>query len=192
MEVGSFIGLGAVTEGEITIRNAAPEHLRMILRGFRRLGVNVEVRDQDLFVPAGQQLEVMSDVHSAIPKIDDAPWPGFPADLISIAIVVASQAEGTVLVFEKMFETRLFFVDRLISMGARIVLCDPHRVVVAGPSRLHGETLVSPDIRAGMALLIASLCAKGTSTIQNIRQIDRGYERIDERLCGLGAKIERV
>ena len=192
MEVGSFIGLGAVTEGEITIRNAAPEHLRMILRGFRRLGVNVEVRDQDLFVPAGQQLEVMSDVHSAIPKIDDAPWPGFPADLISIAIVVASQAEGTVLIFEKMFETRLFFVDRLISMGARIVLCDPHRVVVAGPSRLHGETLVSPDIRAGMALLIASLCAKGTSTIQNIRQIDRGYERIDERLCGLGARIERV
>lgn len=192
MEVGSFIGLGAVTEGEITIRNAATEHLRMILRVFRRLGVDVEVRGQDLFVPAGQQLNVLSDVHNAIPKIDDAPWPGFPADLISIAIVVASQAAGTVLIFEKMFETRLFFVDRLISMGARIVLCDPHRVVVAGPSRLHGETLVSPDIRAGMALLIASLCAKDRSTIQNIRQIDRGYERIDDRLRALGARIERL
>jgi len=191
VEVGSFIGLAAATGSALTIRDAAPEHLRMIRLVFRRLGVEVEVQGSDLFVPAEQELAIVDDVHQAIPKIDDAPWPGFPADLMSIALVTATQAQGTVLIHEKMFESRLFFVDRLIAMGARIVLCDPHRAVVVGPARLHGEEIVSPDIRAGMALLIAALCAQGTSIIHNVRQIDRGYERIDERLRALGARIER-
>lgn len=192
IEVGSFIGLAAVTHSQILIKKAVPEHMRMILLVFKRLGVQVEIKGEDILVPEEQSLEIVPDAHNAIPKIDDAPWPGFPPDLISIAIVVASQAKGTVLIFEKMFESRLFFVDKLIAMGARIVLCDPHRAVVVGPASLHGEELVSPDIRAGMALLIASLCAKGTTVIHNVRQIDRGYERIDERLRALGAKINRV
>jgi len=159
---------------------------------FRRLGVVVDVRGEDLYVPADQPLEVISDVHGAIPKIDDAPWPNFPADLMSIALVVATQAKGTTLFHEKLFESRMFFVDKLVAMGARIILCDPHRAVVVGPAQLHGEQLESPDIRAGMALLIAGLCAQGNSTIRNIGQIDRGYERVDEKLKALGARIERV
>jgi UDP-N-acetylglucosamine 1-carboxyvinyltransferase len=192
MEVGSMIGLAAVTGGEILIKNAAPEHLGMIRLVFRRLGVHIEIRGDDVFVPTEQPLEIVDDLGGAVPKIDDAPWPGFPTDLMSIALVVATQARGTVLIHEKMFDSRLYFVDRLIAMGARIILCDPHRAVVVGPSPLHGETLHSPDIRAGMALLIASLCASGESVIHNIHQIDRGYERIDLKLQALGAQIERV
>jgi UDP-N-acetylglucosamine 1-carboxyvinyltransferase len=192
MEVGSFIGLAAVTGGELLIKNAAPQHLGMIRMVFERLGVRFEIRGDDLFVPADQQLAIVDDLGGAVPKIDDAPWPGFPTDLMSIALVVATQAQGTVLIHEKMFDSRLYFVDRLIAMGARIILCDPHRAVVVGPSPLHGETLTSPDIRAGMALLIASLCASGESVIQNINQIDRGYDRIETKLQALGARIERV
>ncbi len=158
---------------------------------FNRLGVTFEVDGEDIVVPAEQELRIQSTRHAVIPKIESMPWPGFPTDLMSIAIVVATQTAGTVLIHEKMFENRLFFVDRLISMGAGIVLCDPHRAIVAGPTALHGETLVSPDIRAGMALLIAALTAQGTSIMQNVNQIDRGYERIEERLQTLGARIER-
>jgi UDP-N-acetylglucosamine 1-carboxyvinyltransferase len=194
IEIGSFIGLGAVTRGLIRLRHVLSDDLRMIRLIFERLGVWVEFENDDLIVPGGQRLQVCSDVHGAIPKIDDAPWPGFPPDLMSIALVVATQATGTVLIHEKMFESRLYFVDKLIGMGAQIILCDPHRAVVVGPSQLHAETggLSSPDIRAGMALLIAALCAEGTSIIRNIGQIDRGYERIDEKLRTLGAAIERV
>lgn len=192
MEVGSFIGLAAVTGGEILIKNAAPTHLGMIRMVFERLGVHFQTRGDDIFVPAGQQLEIVDDLGGAVPKIDDAPWPGFPTDLMSIALVVATQARGTVLIHEKMFDSRLYFVDRLIAMGARIILCDPHRAVVVGPSPLHGETLFSPDIRAGMALLIAALCATGESVIQNVNQIDRGYERIETKLQALGARIQRA
>src|SRR5690349_10570702 len=192
MEVGSFIGLAAITGSEVLIKDAVPEHLHMTSHVFQRLGVRTEVRGQDIFVPGGQELRVESDAHGAILKIDDGPWPAFPSDLMSIALVVATQAEGTVLIFEKMFESRLFFVDKLIGMGARIVLCDPHRAVIIGRSPLHGDELASPDIRAGMALLTAALCARGTSVIQNVGQIDRGYERIEERLAAVGARIRRV
>ncbi len=192
LEVGSFIGLAAVTRGEFLIKNAVPEHLRMILLMLGRLGVRVEIRGEDVFVPAEQELRVVPDAHGAIPKIDDGIWPAFPTDMMSIAVVVATQAEGTIIIHEKMYEGRLYFVDKLISMGARIILCDPYRAVVVGPSKLHGEQLESPDIRAGMALLIATLCAEGRSEIRNIGQIDRGYERIEEKLQALGARIERV
>jgi len=192
MEVGSYIALAAVTGGELLIKNAAPEHLRMIGLVFGRLGVQFEVRGQDVFVPAEQSLAIVSDIGGAIPSIKDAPWPAFPADLMSIAIVLASQCRGTILIHEKMFESRLYFVDQLIAMGGRIILCDPHRCVVQGPSPLHGDEVASPDIRAGMALLIAALCAKGQSTILNIRQIDRGYEQAEEKLGRLGARIKRV
>lgn len=192
MEVGSFIGLAAVTGGEIRIRNAAPQHLGMIGMVFKRLGVSFEIQGEDVLIPAGSRLSIVDDLGGAVPKVDDAPWPGFPTDLMSIALVVATQAKGTVLIHEKMFDSRLYFVDRLISMGARIIVCDPHRAVVVGPASLHGETLHSPDIRAGMALLIAALCASGTSEIYNIHQIDRGYERIETKLQDLGARIERV
>jgi len=191
IEVGSFIACAAVTGGELLIKNGQPEHLKMILLVFRRLGIEVEIRGNDLFVPYQGSLKVLADAHGAIPKIDDAPWPGFPADLMSVAIVVATQAEGTVLFFEKLYESRMFFVDKLIAMGAHLILCDPHRVVVVGPARLHGEVMESPDIRAGMALVVAALCAEGQSVIKNIGQIDRGYERIDEKLRALGARIER-
>jgi len=191
IEVGSLIACTAITGGEVLIKNAALEHLGMTLMVFRRLGIEVEIRGNDLFVPHHDSLKVVADAHGAIPKIDDAPWPGFPTDLMSIAIVVATQAEGTVLFFEKLYESRMFFVDKLISMGARLILCDPHRVVVVGPSRLHGDVMESPDIRAGIALVAASLCAEGQSVIKNIGQIDRGYERIDEKLRALGARIER-
>ncbi len=192
MEIGSYIALAAVTRGELLIRNAAPENLRMLALVFERLGVRFETRGQDVFVPADQPLQISPDIGGAIPSIYDAPWPGFPADLMSITIVLASQSQGTVLIHEKMFESRLYFVDKLISMGARIILCDPHRCVVQGPSPLHGDEMESPDIRAGMALLIAALCAEGQSIIRNIRQIDRGYERVENKLRPLGARIERV
>jgi UDP-N-acetylglucosamine 1-carboxyvinyltransferase len=191
IEVGSFIALAAVTGGALTISDAAVSHLDSTLLGFDRLGVRCEVRGDDLFVPAGQELVVRSDAGGHIPKIDDGPWPAFPADLTSIALVVATQCRGTVLIFEKMFESRMFFADKVISMGAKIVLCDPHRAVVVGPSPLHAGVVESPDIRAGMALLIAALCARGRSRIHNIGQIERGYEKIDERLRQLGARIER-
>ncbi len=192
IEIASFIGLAAVTGSDITIPDVRASDLRMIRLTFERLGIRVELNGDVLRVPPDQHLRVEADEGDAIPKIDDGLWPAFPADLTSIATAVATQAHGTVMIFEKMFENRLFFVDKLVAMGARIVLCDPHRAVVSGPSQLHGERLESPDIRAGMAMLIASLCATGTSTIGNIGQIDRGYERIDERLQALGARIERV
>ncbi len=191
IEVGSFVGLAAVTDGALTIKNAGVANLAMIRLCYERLGVEIEVNGDDIHIRAGQRLRIMDDSGGAIPKIDDAPWPGLPADLTSILLVVATQAEGTVLIHEKMFESRLFFVDRLLTMGARIVLCDPHRAVVSGPTPLVGERISSPDIRAGMALLIAALAASGESVIQNIAQIDRGYERIDERLRQLGAAIRR-
>src|SRR5438067_3799674 len=192
IEVASFIGLGAITAGEIVIEDVEPADLVAVKPTFDRLGIRTEVEGRTIRVPDGQQLEIRDDLGGQIPKIEDGPWPAFPADLTSIAVVVATQARGTVLVFEKMFESRLFFVDKLVNMGARIILCDPHRVVVTGPAKLYGERLTSPDIRAGMAMLLASLCAEGSSTIGNIGEIDRGYERIDERLRGLGAHVERV
>ncbi len=191
LEVGSLAGLAAVTGSELTIEDVVAGDLRMIRMTLDKLGVHTKIENGNLVVPADQPLTVENDLNNAIPKIDDAPWPAFPTDLMSIAITVATQSEGTVLFFEKMFEGRMFFVDSLIAMGARIVFCDPHRVVVVGPSQLYGSTLESPDVRAGMALLIAALCAQGESTIYNIHHIDRGYEKIDEKLAALGAKIER-
>jgi UDP-N-acetylglucosamine 1-carboxyvinyltransferase len=191
IEVGSFVGLAAVTGGDITIDEVEPRDLSAILPTFERLGVHVEIDGTSIRVPPNQELEILDDLGGQIPKVEDGPWPAFPADLTSIALIVATQARGTVLIFEKMFESRLFFVDKLVSMGARIVLCDPHRAVVTGPAKLYAQQMSSPDIRAGMAMLLAALCAEGTSTIGNIGEIDRGYERIDERLRGLGARIER-
>jgi UDP-N-acetylglucosamine 1-carboxyvinyltransferase len=192
IEVASFIGLAAVTGGDVTVEQVVIEDLVSILPVFARLGVQVELGENSVRIPPGQVLRVEDDLGDQIPKIEDGPWPAFPADLTSIALAVATQAEGTVLIFEKMFENRLFFVDKLVSMGARIILCDPHRAVVTGPAKLYGQRMASPDIRAGMAMLIASLCADGISTIGNVGEIDRGYERIDERLRALGAKIDRV
>jgi UDP-N-acetylglucosamine 1-carboxyvinyltransferase len=192
IEIGSFIALAAVTGGELRITDTRPPDLRMTLFGFERLGCRVEIEGTDIVVPPEQRLRVRDDAGDQISKVEDGPWPAFPADLTSIALALATQADGMVLIHEKMFENRLFFVDKLVSMGARVVLCDPHRAVVSGPSRLHGERMESPDIRAGMAMLIAALCADGASEIGNVRQIDRGYERIDERLRALGARIERV
>jgi UDP-N-acetylglucosamine 1-carboxyvinyltransferase len=191
IEVGSFMALAAATGGEVRIRDAGPADLLMVRRQFRRLGLSSEIEGEDVLVAPGQRLRIQSDLGDAIPKIEDGPWPAFPADLTSIALALATQADGEILIFEKMFENRLFFVDKLVAMGARITLCDPHRAIVSGPSRLHGERVESPDIRAGMAMLIAALAADGVSEIGNIRQIDRGYEQIDERLRGLGAQIER-
>ncbi|MBP7686649.1 MAG: UDP-N-acetylglucosamine 1-carboxyvinyltransferase [Thermoflexales bacterium] len=191
LEIGSFIGLAAITGGEILIKNAAPQHLGMVQLVFERLGVKFEAQGEDILVPRGQSLTVVPDMGGAIPKIDDAPWPAFPADMMSTAIVIATQAAGSVLIHEKMFESRLYFVDKLIGMGARIVLCDPHRCIVQGPGWLHGERLESPDIRAGMALVSAALCAQGQSVIRNIGQIDRGYEQIEAKLQALGANIVR-
>lgn len=193
IEVGSLIALAAITGGELELLNARPEEHRATQIAFGKLGIrfHADPSGKHILVPGGQKLEVKDDLGGAIPKIEDAPWPGFPADLTSIAVIAATQSQGTVLIFEKMFESRLFFVDRLASMGAKLILCDPHRVVISGPARLVGQELVSPDIRAGMAMVIAALSAKGTSVIHNIQQIDRGYERIDERLAALGAKIQR-
>lgn len=193
IEVGSLVGLAAATGSAITVEGVPVEHFDPLRVGFQRLGIVSELSaDGTLRVPAEQGLEIRRDLGNQVPKLDDGPWPAFPADLLSIALVVATQCRGTILIHEKMFESRMFFVDKLISMGASIVLCDPHRAVVVGPSRLHGAHLESPDIRAGMALLIAALAAEGESHIHNIRQIDRGYERIDERLRALGARVDRV
>lgn len=194
IEAGSFIGLAAATRSEITISHVDTKIMRMILFQFENIGVHIEEdsKNKTLYVPGGQRLRIRKDLGNAIPKIEDNPWPGFPADLMSIILVTATQSSGTCLVHEKMFESRLFFVDKLISMGAQIVLCDPHRAVIVGPSPLYGATISSPDIRAGMALLIAALAAKGKSTIQNISQIDRGYLSIDDRLNALGARIHRT
>ena len=201
MEVGSFIGLGAITRGELRIANVAPDHLRMLEMVFcQRLGVQMRLQEDpqaaltgySLILPDEQDLRVRPDFGGAIPKIDDAPWPAFPPDVMSIAVVVASQAQGTVLIHEKMFESRLYFVDKLVAMGAQIIVCDPHRIVVVGPSRLVGQEVSSPDIRAGMALVLAALSAEGRTIIGNIEQIDRGYQRVDEKLRAVGARIERV
>jgi len=202
IEVGSFIGLGAITRGELRIQGVVPEHLRMMEMVFvDRLGVRMHLEDDPtglpgqahtLVVAAEQELRVKPDFGGAVPKIDDAPWPAFPPDLMSIALVAATQAQGTVIVHEKMYDGRLFFVDKLIAMGAQIILCDPHRAVVVGPRPLVGQQVSSPDIRAGMALVLAALIAEGTTTIGNVRQIDRGYANIDQKLRELGAQIERV
>jgi UDP-N-acetylglucosamine 1-carboxyvinyltransferase len=192
IEIASFMALAGVTRGELTIKGCVAEDLRMIRLAFQRLGLRSEMTDGDCLVPGGQELRVERDAGDYQSKIEDGPWPAFPADLTSIAVALATQSDGSVLIFEKMFENRLFFVDKLISMGAEITICDPHRAIVIGPRRLRGQRLSSPDIRAGMAMLIAALCAQGTSEIHNIREIDRGYERIDERLRDLGANIERV
>jgi UDP-N-acetylglucosamine 1-carboxyvinyltransferase len=192
IEVGSLIGAVAMTHGEVTIKNAVPQYMRMTRMVFKRLGVDIEVAGEDLIVKAKDRYVIEEDLGGAIPTIKSQPWPGFPSDLSSIAIALATQAEGTVLVHEWMFPGRMYWVGSLESMGARLVLCDPHRVVVVGPSQLYGSDLRSPDIRAGMALLNATLCAKGKSVINNVEQIDRGYESLDERLRALGAKIERA
>ena len=192
IEIGSFIGLAAVTNGEITIDPVRAEDLRSTLLGFERLGIRPRVNGTKLTVGADQERRIRPDLGGHVPKLEDGPWPAFPADVMSTTIVTATQCSGMILVFEKMFESRLFFVDKLIGMGARIVLCDPHRAVISGPSALKGGTVESPDIRAGMAMLLASLAAEGASVIHNVGQIERGYERIDERLRALGADIERV
>lgn len=195
LEIGSLAGLAAVTGSEITIEGVVPNDLRMIRLVFAKLGIQTEIHQannqHNLFVSGNQEMIIRDDHAGAMPKIDDAIWPAFPTDLMSIAITVATQCHGSVLFFEKMFEGRMFFVDSLNAMGAKIVFCDPHRVVIIGKSQLYGATLESPDVRAGMSLLIAAMCAKGTSTIYNIRQIDRGYENIDKKLNALGASIIR-
>ena len=192
IEVGSFIGLAAVTGSELRIVDAGVEHLRSTRMGFAKMGIECKVEGDDLIVPAKQTREIQPDHGGHISKLEDQPWPAFPADTMSIAIVTATQCKGLIMMHEKMFESRLFFVDKLIAMGARIVLCDPHRALITGPQRLHGAYMDSPDIRAGMALLLAAMCADGTSRINNVQQIERGYERIDERLNALGANIRRV
>jgi UDP-N-acetylglucosamine 1-carboxyvinyltransferase len=192
IEIGSFIGLAAVTNGDVTIEPVRVEDLRSTLLGFERLGIRPRVEGNKLTVSPGQERRIRPDLGGHVPKLEDGPWPAFPADVMSTTIVTATQCSGMLLVFEKMFESRLFFVDKLIGMGARIVLCDPHRAVISGPSQLKGGTVESPDIRAGMAMLLAALAAEGSSTIHNVGQIERGYERIDERLRALGAEIERV
>ena len=192
IEVGSFIGLAAVTRSTLRIANAGVVHLRSLLMGFERLGISCQIEGDDLLVPAEQSRVIQGDLGGHVPKIEDQPWPAFPADVMSIAIVTATQCEGMILMHEKMFESRMYFVDKLVAMGARIVLCDPHRAIVSGPTRLRGNTVESPDIRAGMAMLLAALCAEGVSTINNATQIERGYENIESRLGALGARIKRV
>ena len=192
IEIGSYIGMAAATKGKITIKGVRAEEMRPLKYSFAKLGISWSIKGDELTVPNTQELKVNDDLGNAIPKIDDMPWPGFPADLTSIMTVTATQVNGTVLIFEKMFESRMFFVDKLISMGAKITLCDPHRAVVCGPSMLHGDHLVSPDIRAGMAMVIAAMCAHGTSRISNVYQIERGYEDLVGQLQKLGAKIQKV
>jgi UDP-N-acetylglucosamine 1-carboxyvinyltransferase len=192
IEVGSFIGLAAITGGDVTIDGVKQADLVSILHGFEKFGVHVELGDDLVRVPPRQEIVVQDDLGGHVPKIEDGPWPAFPSDLTSVALTVATQAQGTILMFEKMFENRLFFTDKLVSMGARIILCDPHRAVITGPAKLRGQRMESPDIRAGMAMLLASLCAEGSSTIGAVYQIDKGYERIDERLRALGAQIDRI
>jgi UDP-N-acetylglucosamine 1-carboxyvinyltransferase len=186
------MALAGVTGGELIVKDTVPEDLRMIRMAFERLGLRSEVQGKDVIVPGNQHLAVRKDAGDHMPKVEDGPWPAFPADLTSIAVALATQSEGEVVIHEKMFENRLFFCDKLQLMGAAITICDPHRAIVVGPRQLRGERVESPDIRAGMAMLIAALCADGVTEIGNIRQIDRGYERIDERLRALGARIERL
>ena len=190
MEIGSFIGLAAVTRGQLKITDVEPRDMRPLRVAFGKLGIGWSLEGTTLTVPDKQKMQVNCDLGGMIPKIDDAPWPGFPPDLTSIMTVIATQVEGTVLIHEKMFESRMFFVDKLIGMGARITLCDPHRAVISGPSSLHGSELVSPDVRAGMAMVIAACCARGESIIRNVYQIERGYEHLVERLKSIGVKIE--
>jgi UDP-N-acetylglucosamine 1-carboxyvinyltransferase len=192
IEIGSFMALAGVTGGELIVRDTVPEDLRMIRLVFERLGLRSELHGSDVIVPGNQQLVIRNDAGEYIPKVEDGPWPAFPADLTSIALALATQAEGSVMIHEKMFENRLFFTDKLVLMGAAITICDPHRAIVIGPRRLSGQRVESPDIRAGMAMLIAALSAEGVTEIGNVRQIDRGYEQIDDRLRELGARIERV
>jgi UDP-N-acetylglucosamine 1-carboxyvinyltransferase len=192
IEIGSFIGLAAGTNGEVTIDPVRAEDLRSTLLGFERLGIRPRIEGSRLTVMPDQERRIRPDLGGHVPKLEDGPWPAFPADVMSTTIVTATQCSGMLLVFEKMFESRLFFVDKLIGMGARIVLCDPHRAVISGPAPLKGGIVESPDIRAGMAMLLAALAAEGSSTIHNVGQIERGYERIDERLRALGAEIERA
>jgi UDP-N-acetylglucosamine 1-carboxyvinyltransferase len=192
LEVISFVGAAVVTHGEIRIRSAGPQYLDMIRFVFRRLGVDWSVDGDDVLVPAKQRLKIEPDLGNAIPEIKSNVWPAFPTDLISIAITVATQARGSVLFHDWMYPGRMYFTDKLVGMGAHIVLCDPHRVIVTGPTKLYGEKMESPDIRAGMALLLAALAVPGKSTIRNVGQIDRGYEKVDEKLRALGAKIERL
>jgi UDP-N-acetylglucosamine 1-carboxyvinyltransferase len=192
IEIGSLMALAGVTGGELIVKDTVPEDLRMIRLVFERLGLRTELQGADVIVPGNQELVIRNDAGDYIPKVEDGPWPSFPADLTSIALALATQAAGSVMIHEKMFENRLFFTDKLVLMGAAITICDPHRAIVFGPRQLTGQRVESPDIRAGMAMLIAALCADGVTEIGNIRQIDRGYERIDERLSELGARIERV
>jgi UDP-N-acetylglucosamine 1-carboxyvinyltransferase len=192
IEIGSFIGMAAVTRSHLTIDGVRPDELRSTLLGFERLGIRPRVVGTTLVIDPEQELRIRPDFGGHVPKLEDGPWPAFPADVMSIAVVAATQCDGMILLHEKMFESRLFFVDKLIGMGARIVLCDPHRAVISGAARLHGGRVESPDIRAGMAMVIAALTATGTSEINNIGQIERGYERLDVRLRALGAEIERV
>jgi UDP-N-acetylglucosamine 1-carboxyvinyltransferase len=195
IEVGSFIGLAAMTQSEITIKNAGIDHLGVIPEKFRQLGIQMEFRGDDIFIPQQDVYEIQTFLDGSVLTIYDHPWPGFTPDLLSIVLVVATQARGSVLIHQKMFESRLFFVDKLLDMGARIILCDPHRAAVIGLEReqkLRGITMSSPDIRAGVSLLIAALSAEGRSVIQNIEQIDRGYQYIDKRLISLGANIKRI
>jgi UDP-N-acetylglucosamine 1-carboxyvinyltransferase len=192
IEIGSVVGLAAITGSDVVVEGVDATHLDPLRIGFERLGIHCTLKGTDLHVPPEQSLEIEADLGDQVPSLGDGPWPAFPADLMSIALVVATRCRGTILIHEKMFESRMYFADKVIAMGGRIVLCDPHRAVVVGPSHLRGSTVESPDIRAGMALLIAALAAEGTSRIHNIGQIERGYERIDERLRALGANIERV
>ena len=192
IEIGSFMALAGVTGGELVVKDTVPEDLRMIRLVFERLGLRSELDGNDVVVPGDQQLTIQTDAGGFTPKIQDGPWPAFPADLTSVALALATQSEGSVIVHEWMFESRLIFTDKLQLMGAAITICDPHRAIIVGPRKLRGQRVESPDIRAGMAMLIAALCADGTTEIGNVRQIDRGYERIDERLRGLGARITRV
>jgi len=192
IEIGSFMALAGVTGGELRIKDTVPGDLRMIRLVFERLGLRSEVHGHDIIVPGNQELKIRNDHGDHKPKVEDGPWPAFPADLTSIALALATQSQGSVIIHEKMFENRLFFTDKLVNMGAEIIICDPHRAIVDGPRRLRGARVESPDIRAGMAMLIAALCADGVTEIGNIGQIDRGYERIDERLRDLGARITRL
>jgi UDP-N-acetylglucosamine 1-carboxyvinyltransferase len=192
IEIGSFMALAGVTGGELIVKDTVPEDLRMTRLVFERLGLRSEVRGSDVIVPGNQDLVIRNDAGEHMPKVEDGPWPAFPADLTSIALALATQAEGSVIIHEKMFENRLFFCDKLQLMGAAITICDPHRAIVIGPRKLRGQRVDSPDIRAGMAMLIAALCADGVTEIGNVRHIDRGYERIDERLRDLGARITRL
>jgi UDP-N-acetylglucosamine 1-carboxyvinyltransferase len=195
IEIGSWIGIAAMTKSEITIKNVSWENLGQIPKTFKKLGIKLEKRNDDIFIPKQEHYEIENFIDGSILTIADAPWPGFTPDLLSIILVTATQAKGTVLIHQKMFESRLFFVDKLIDMGAKVILCDPHRATVVGydfQSQLKATVMTSPDIRAGVSLLIAALSAKGTSTIHNIEQIDRGYDKIDEKLRKLGAKIERL